>query len=57
MKRKNFNWLTDELILDCRSTQLREKTMSSDEQSLRRFDYHTAQCPVPVLPTAAGFFT
>ena len=37
MKRKDFDWLTDELILDCRSTQLREKTMSSYEQTLRLF--------------------
>lgn len=37
MKRKDFDWLTDELILYCRSTQLREKTMSSYEQSLHLF--------------------
>ena len=28
MKRKDFDWLTDEFMLYCRSTQLREKTMS-----------------------------
>ena len=29
MQGKNFDWLTDEFMLYCRSTQLREKTMSS----------------------------
>ena len=33
MKRKDFEWLTDEFMLYCRSTQLREKTMSSYAQS------------------------
>ena len=37
MKRKDFDWLTDEFMLYCRSTQLREKTMSSYEQSLHLF--------------------
>ena len=29
MKNLDFDWLTDEFMLYCRSTQLREKTMSS----------------------------
>ena len=37
MKRKDFDWLTDEFMLYCRSTQLREKTMSSYEQTLRLY--------------------
>ena len=32
MKSKDFEWLTDEFMLYCRSTQLREKTMSRVEQ-------------------------
>ena len=35
MKSKDFQWKTNEFMLHCRSTQLREKTMSSYEQSLR----------------------
>ena len=38
LKSKNFEWLADEFILYCRSTQLRKKTMSSYEQTLRLFD-------------------
>ena len=34
MKNLDFEWLTDEFMLYCRSTQLREKTMSSYEQTL-----------------------
>ena len=37
MKNLNFDWLTDEFMLYCRSTQLREKTMSSYEQTLHLF--------------------
>lgn len=37
MKNLDFDWLTDEFMLYCRSTQLREKTMSSYEQSLHLF--------------------
>ena len=33
----DFEWLTDEFMLYCRSTQLREKTMSSYEQTLHLF--------------------
>ena len=29
MKSKDFEWLTDEFMLYCRSTQLREKSMAS----------------------------
>ena len=35
MKNLDFEWLTDEFMVYCRSTQLREKTMSSYEQSLK----------------------
>ena len=34
MKNLDFEWLADEFMLYCRSTQLREKTMSSYEQTL-----------------------
>ena len=37
MKNMDFEWLTDEFMLYCRSTQLREKTMSSYEQTLHLF--------------------
>ena len=38
MKNLDFEWLTDEFMLYCRSTQLREKTMYSYEQTLRLFE-------------------
>lgn len=34
MKNLDFEWLTDEFMLYCCSTQLHEKTMSSYEQTL-----------------------
>ena len=37
MKNLDFEWLTDEFMLYCRSTQLRKKTMSSYEQTLHLF--------------------
>ena len=37
MKNLDFDWLTDEFMLYCRSTQLREKTMNSYEQTLYLF--------------------
>ena len=37
MKNLDFEWLTDEFMLYCRSAQLREKTMSSYEQTLHLF--------------------
>ena len=37
IKSKNFKWLTDEFMLYCRNPQLREKTMSSYEQTLHLF--------------------
>ncbi len=37
MKNLDFDWLTDEFMLYCRSTQLGEKTMSSYEQTLHLF--------------------
>ena len=33
MKNLDFEWLTDEFMLYCRSIQLREKTMSSYAQA------------------------
>ena len=33
----DFDWQTNEFMLYCRSTQLREKTMSSYEQTLQLF--------------------
>ena len=38
MKNLDFEWLTDEFVVYCRSTQLREKTMKSYEQTLRLFE-------------------
>ena len=38
MKNLDFEWLTDEFMLYCRSTQLREKSMASYEQVLRLFE-------------------
>ena len=37
MKNLDFDWLTDEFMLYCRSTQLREIMMLSYEQTLRLF--------------------
>lgn len=31
----DFDWQTNEFMVDCRTTQLREKTMFSYEQTLR----------------------
>lgn len=50
MKNLDFEWLTDEFMLYCRSTQLREKTMSSYrtlEIQYADYDYttwETANC-------------
>jgi hypothetical protein len=62
MKNLDFEWLTDEFMLYCRSTQLREKTMSSYEQTLHlfgrwlsdelkfyTFDFPTAYRPLRML--------
>ena len=45
MKSKDFEWLTDEFMLYCRSAQLREKTMSSYEQTLHLFGRWLADEP------------
>ena len=37
MKNLDFEWLTDEFMLYCRTTQLREKSMMAYEQSLKLF--------------------
>lgn len=34
----DFDWQTNEFMLYCRTTQLREKTMLSYEQTLRLFE-------------------
>ena len=34
----DFDWQIDEFMVYCRSTQLREKTMKSYEQTLRLFE-------------------
>ena len=34
----DFDWQTNEFMLYCRATQLREKTMLSYEQTLRLFE-------------------
>ena len=38
MELTDFNYQIDEFMLFCRSRQLREKTMSSYEQTLRLFE-------------------
>ena len=38
MELTDFNFQIDEFMLFCRSRQLREKTMSSYEQTLRLFE-------------------
>ena len=37
VKNLDFDWQTNEFMLYCRSTQLREKTMGSYEQTLKLF--------------------
>ena len=37
MKNLDFEWLTDEFMLYCRTTQLSEKSMMAYEQSLKLF--------------------
>ena len=37
MKGKDFDWQTNEYMLYCRTTQLREKSMMAYEQSLKLF--------------------
>lgn len=37
MKGKDFDWQTNEFMLYCRTTQLREKSMMAYEQSLKLF--------------------
>ena len=38
MTNTDFDWQIDEFMVYCRSTQLREKTMASYEQTLRLFE-------------------
>jgi len=38
MRKSDLDWLVDEFMIYCRSMNLREKTMSSYEQSLRLFE-------------------
>ena len=38
MKGKDFDWQTNEFMLYCRTTQLREKSMMAYEQSLKLFE-------------------
>lgn len=38
MFNTKFDYLIDEYMINCRSRQLREKTMSSYEQALRLFE-------------------
>ena len=38
MKCLDFDWQTNEFMIYCRSTQLRERTMYSYEQTLRLFE-------------------
>ena len=37
MKGKDFDWQTNEFMLYCRTTQIREKSMMAYEQSLKLF--------------------
>lgn len=38
MKGKDFDWQTNEFMLYCRTTQLREKSMMAYEQTLKLFE-------------------
>ena len=38
MKNLDFDWQINEFMLDCRTTQLREKSMKAYEQTLRLFE-------------------
>lgn len=38
MGNLSFDWQISEYMIDCRSRQLREKTMNSYEQALRLFE-------------------
>ena len=38
MKNFDFDWQINEFMIYCRSTQLRERTMYSYEQTLRLFE-------------------
>ena len=38
MKNYDFDWQINEFMIYCRSTQLRERTMYSYEQTLRLFE-------------------
>ena len=38
MTNTSFDWQIDEFMVNCRSRQLREKTMASYEQALRLFE-------------------
>ena len=57
MKNLDFEWLTDEFMLYCRSTQLREKTMSSYEQTLHLFGrWLSDELKIYIVDVLAQFF-
>ena len=43
MKCLDFDWQINEFMVNCRSTQLREKSMASYEQALRLFERWCAE--------------
>ena len=43
MRKSDLDWLVDEFMIYCRSVRLREKTMSSYEQSLQLFEKWCAE--------------
>lgn len=43
MKNLDFEWLTDEFMVYCRSTKLRKKLVASYEQALRPFARRCAE--------------
>ena len=53
MKRKDFEWLTDEFMVYCRRAQLREKSMKSywrcDHVKLTRTDFLLHELPMPKI--------
>ena len=46
MKNFDFDWQINEFMIYCRSTQLRERTMYSYEQTLRLFERWCADCHI-----------
>ena len=52
----DFDWQTNEFMLYCRTTQLREKTMLSYEQTLRLFEKWCKEEQDIIASPALGIF-